>query len=81
MSDVKTKAIARIAFLLAKPVEEIQTTLKFEDDLGADSLDMFELVMALEDEFEIEMDDGKIGKIATVQDAIDLIEETLRQTA
>ncbi|MBW2504736.1 MAG: acyl carrier protein, partial [Deltaproteobacteria bacterium] len=47
----------------------------FMDDLGADSLDTVELVMALEEEFDIEISDEDAEKIQTVQDAIDYISE------
>ena len=58
-------------------VEESQVTneASFMDDLGADSLDTVELVMALEEEFDIEISDYNAEKIQTVQDAIDYIGE------
>ena len=46
----------------------------FGRELGADSLDVVELVMAIEDEFDIEIEDKKASQIATVQDALDYIE-------
>ena len=56
-------------------VEESQVTdgAKFVDDLGADSLDTVELVMALEEEFETEIPDEEAEKITTVQQAIDYV--------
>ena len=54
---------------------EVTTEAKFIDDLGADSLDTVELVMALEEEFGIEIPDEDAEKIATVQDAITYIKE------
>ena len=56
-------------------VDEKQVTLEasFVDDLGADSLDTVELVMALEEEFDIEIPDEEAEKIATVQDAASYI--------
>ena len=56
-------------------VDEKQVTLEasFVDDLGADSLDTVELVMALEEEFDIEIPDEEAEKIATVQDATNYI--------
>jgi len=48
-------------------------TSSFVDDLGADSLDTVELVMALEEEFDLEIADEEAEKIATVQDAVDYI--------
>ena len=58
-------------------VEESQVTneASFMDDLGADSLDTVELVMALEEEFDIEISDENAEKIQSVQDAIDYITE------
>ena len=55
--------------------DEVTTTASFVDDLGADSLDQVELVMALEEKFEIEIPDEDAEKMRTVQDAIDYIEK------
>jgi acyl carrier protein len=57
-------------------VEESEVTLEadFVKQLGADSLDVVELVMLIEDEFEIEIDDKVASKISTVQDALNYIE-------
>ena len=56
-------------------VEESEVTLEasFKDDLGADSLDVVELVMELEDEFDLEISDDDAEKIATVGDAVNYI--------
>jgi acyl carrier protein len=56
--------------------EEVSNESSFVDDLGADSLDTVELVMALEEEFGCEIPDEEAEKIQTVQQAIDYIEET-----
>ena len=53
--------------------EEVTSEASFVDDLGADSLDTVELVMALEEEFDIEIEDEEAEKITTVQQAIDFI--------
>jgi acyl carrier protein len=53
--------------------EEVTPTASFVDDLGADSLDQVELVMALEEEFKLEINDEDAEKIKTVQDAISYI--------
>ena len=53
--------------------KQVTTSASFIDDLGADSLDTVELVMALEEEFDIEIPDEKAEKITKVQDAIDYI--------
>ena len=55
--------------------DEVVPTASFTDDLGADSLDTVELVMALEEEFELEIPDEDAEKIATVQDVINYINE------
>ena len=59
--------------------DEIANDASFVDDLGADSLDTVELVMALEEEFEIEIPDEAAEKIATVGDAIKHIGEALKE--
>ncbi|NJD02722.1 MAG: acyl carrier protein [Ruminiclostridium sp.] len=53
--------------------EEIAMESSFIDDLGADSLDIVELIMALEEEFDLEIPDNEAEKIATVGDAVDYI--------
>ena len=59
--------------------EEVTPDASFVDDLGADSLDTVELVMALEEEFETEIPDEDAEKITTVQQAIDYITERRNQ--
>lgn len=54
--------------------DEVKNDASFVDDLGADSLDTVELVMALEEEFEVEIPDEEAEKITTIQQAIDYIE-------
>ena len=65
----KMKSI--IADQLNVDEEEIKPESKFKDDLGADSLDLFELVMALEEEFEVEIPSEDLEKLSTVNDAIE----------
>ncbi|CAN1559300.1 AcpP Acyl carrier protein [Fimbriimonadaceae bacterium] len=57
--------------------EEVLESSSFQDDLGADSLDVVELVMALEDEFGIEIPDDEVGEIKTVGAAVEYIEKKL----
>ena len=64
-----------IADQLGVKKEEVTDSAKFVDDLGADSLDKVELVMALEEEFGIEIPDEDAEKLATVGDALRYIEE------
>lgn len=55
--------------------DEIQMSSTFVDDLGADSLDIVELIMAFEEEFNIEIPDVKAEKIKTVEDVVKYIDE------
>ena len=55
--------------------EEVKNESSFVDDLGADSLDLTELIMAMEEEFGIEIDDEDAQKILKVKDAVDFIEK------
>jgi acyl carrier protein len=55
--------------------EDITMDTSFADDLEADSITLFELVMAIEDEFDIEVDDESIEKIETVGDIVNYLEE------
>jgi len=62
-----------IAEKLEISMQQITDDAKFIDDLGADSLDVVELIMTLEDEFEIEISDEEAEKIVTVRNAIDFM--------
>ena len=73
MSSVEDQVRAIIAEQLGVKADEIKNDASFVDDLGADSLDTVELVMALEEEFETEIPDEEAEKITTVQHAIDYI--------
>jgi len=64
-----------IASQLGKSEDEISLESAFIEDLGADSLDLVELVMAMEDEFGIEISDEDAQRITTVQDAINYVLE------
>jgi acyl carrier protein len=75
MSTVEQQVKAIVAEQLGVKAEQVTSTASFVDDLGADSLDTVELVMALEEEFEIEIPDEDAEKITTVQQAIDYISE------
>lgn len=57
---------------------EVKTEASFREDLGADSLDVVELVMELEDEFDMEISDDDAEKIATVGDAVSYIETVVK---
>ena len=62
-----------LADVLGVKIEEIKAESKFVDDLGADSLDLVELIMSFEDKFGIEISDEEAEKIITVKDALDYI--------
>jgi len=73
MESIEQRVKKIVAEQLGVNEAEIKNESSFLDDLGADSLDMVELVMALEDEFETEIPDEEAEKITTVQQAIDYI--------
>lgn len=79
MSTVAERVRKIVVEQLGVKEEELRNDASFVDDLGADSLDTVELVMALEEEFETEIPDEKAEKIATIQDAIDYIEANLTE--
>ncbi|HEY9847394.1 MAG TPA: acyl carrier protein [Candidatus Caenarcaniphilales bacterium] len=60
---------------LGVDASEVKPEASFANDLGADSLDVVELVMALEEEFDVEIPDEAAEEIATVQDAVDYIDK------
>lgn len=74
MSDVTSKVTKIIVDQLGVSADEVKPEAKFVNDLGADSLDLTELIMAMEEEFDIEIADDDAQKIQKVQDAIDYIE-------
>ena len=79
--ELFTKVKQIISEQLGVDDDEVTTTASFVDDLGADSLDQVELVMALEEKFEIEIPDDDAEKLRTVQDAIDYIEKHAKATS
>ena len=73
MENIEQRVKKIVAEQLGVNESEIKTESSFVDDLGADSLDTVELVMALEEEFECEIPDEEAEKITTVQQAIDYV--------
>ncbi|MCH7980406.1 MAG: acyl carrier protein [Proteobacteria bacterium] len=73
MSSIEEQVKNIVAEQLGVKAEEVTNDASFVDDLGADSLDTVELVMALEEEFETEIPDEEAEKITTVQLAIDFV--------
>jgi acyl carrier protein len=78
MSNIEQRVKKIVSEQLGVKEEEIQNSSSFVDDLGADSLDTVELVMALEEEFECEIPDESAEKITTVQQAIDYVNSHLK---
>jgi acyl carrier protein len=77
MSNIEDRVKKIVAEQLGVKEEEVRAEASFVDDLGADSLDTVELVMALEEEFETEIPDEEAEKITTVQLAINYINDNL----
>ena len=75
MSNIQEQVKQIVAEQLGVKVEEVTNEASFVDDLGADSLDTVELVMALAEEFDCEIPDEEAEKITTVQLAIDYVKE------
>lgn len=73
MSSVEERVKKLICEQLGVKEDEVKETASFVEDLGADSLDTVELVMALEEEFETEIPDEEAEKITTVKEAVDYI--------
>ncbi len=73
--SVKDKVINIVAEKLKKPKEQVQAESRFMEDLGADSLDIADLTMEFEDEFDISIPEDSEGKIKTVGDVVKFIEE------
>jgi acyl carrier protein len=78
MSSIEERVKKIVVEQLGVKEDEVTPNASFVDDLGADSLDTVELVMALEEEFECEIPDEEAEKITTVQQAIDYINSHLR---
>lgn len=75
VAEIEAKVKSAVAEQLGKSAEEISKGASFLDDLGADSLDLVELVMAFESEFNITIPDEDSSQLTTVQSVIDYIQE------
>jgi acyl carrier protein len=78
MENIEQRVKKIVAEQLGVSEAEVKNESSFVDDLGADSLDTVELVMALEEEFECEIPDEDAEKITTVQQAIDYVTAHLK---
>ena len=79
MADIVERVKKIIIEQLDVAEEDVVPAASFVDDLGADSLDQVELIMAMEEEFNVSISDEDAEKIATVQDAIDFVQKALGQ--
>ena len=79
--EIAVRVIETIAERLERPEAEITPATSFSDDLKADSLALMELVLALEETFDIQASDEDPERLRTVQDAIDVVTEHLRKRA
>jgi acyl carrier protein len=73
--SIEDKVKKIIVEKLSVDLDEVVPEASFVDDLGADSLDLVELIMSMEEEFDIEIPDEDAEKLVTVQDALDYIEK------
>lgn len=80
-NDIESRVKKIVVEQLGVKEEEVTTDASFVDDLGADSLDTVELVMALEEEFETEIPDEDAEKIITIKDAVKYIVESASKGA
>jgi len=80
MASVFERVRTRVAHQLGVEEETVAAESSFVEDLGADSLDVVELVMALEDEFKIEIPDDQAEKIVTVGDAVKFVEAHAKES-
>lgn len=74
--EVKKQVVQIVADQMGAAESEINEDTKLQDDLGADSLDMVELMFEFEDEYQISIDDEDVEKWSTVKDIIDYVEKT-----
>ena len=79
MADIIERVKKIIIEQLDVAEEDVVPTASFVDDLGADSLDQVELIMAMEEEFNVSISDEDAEKILTVQDAVDYVQKALGQ--
>jgi acyl carrier protein len=73
--SIEEKVKEIVAEQLSVDAADVVAEASFVDDLGADSLDLVELIMAMEEEFDVKIEDEEAEKIKTVQDAIDFIKK------
>ena len=77
MSDIEGRIKGIICEQLDVAEDDVVLTASFVDDLGADSLDQVELIMAMEEEFDVSIPDEDAEKITTVKDAVEYVEKAM----
>lgn len=75
--EIQATVTKVVADMLGMPNDSVKMESAFVANLGADSLDLIELTMALEDEFDLEISDEDAGKLVTVQNAVDYVFERI----
>ena len=78
MQTITVRVLDIIATSLRKQKSEIKNESRFIDDLGVDSIDQVELILALEEEFELNIEDEVAEKLIKVQDVLDFIEKNVK---
>lgn len=77
MNNIESRVKSTLATYLGEVASDMKPDTKLIDDLGADSLDMVEIAMWMEDEFEIDIPDSAVDKMTTVQAVIDYITQRI----
>ena len=79
LDNIEPKVIEIISNQLSLRDHDIQLDSRFVDDLGADSLDLVELIMEMEEEFDIEIPDDDLEQLQTVQNVVDYVAKSLAE--
>jgi len=77
MDDIEAKVKGILLEILDVKEEEVVSTARFVDDLNATSIDMIEMVAALQNTFDVDIDDAQVARLRTVQDAVDFFKAAI----
>ena len=72
---MRERILEIIAEQVNRSVDELDPSMDFSDDLNMDSIELVELIMSVEDEFDIEIDEDRLEKVRSIGDVLDLLEE------
>ena len=72
---MRERILEIIAEQVNRSVDELEPSMEFIDDLNMDSIELVELIMSVEDEFDIEIDEDRLEKVRSIGDVLDLLEE------